>query len=400
MKATPEIFIVVGEPSGDLHASLLVEELQARREVSISAVGGPRLKAVGADIVVDAGDWGAIGVADVLRRVPAYYAAMRKVVRRLVARPPDLLLLVDFSAFNMRLLRRLGPQRRPRCLYFFPPASWRRKDGDWSSLARLTDCVATPFAWSEQILRKHGVNAHFVGHPVIDRVRPAEDVAELRRELGVPEDALCVGLLPGSRRVERRLLGPVMLQAAELLADRYRSLHVLFSPPPTTAGGRDERLNLQRLEGRLTAVEDSTKIMQAADFIITAFGTATLEAAVALCPMISLYRGTPAMWLQWHLARPDTPYYAMPNIIANDLIVPELIQPRDTDAAGLVRAAVPLIEDEAARRGMVEALGTVRDALGRPGALKRTAELVLATMQPCASGQVGAPDDGQCSNSN
>ncbi len=380
MKDRSQVFIVTGEPSGDLHGSLLAEELTVGGNVAITAVGGGRLKAVGADIFIDSSRWGAVGIPEALRKLPTYWLGLRRVVARLLAQPPDLLVLVDFGAFNMRLLKRLGAERRSKCFYFFPPGSWGRKPRNFSDMAQLTDCVATPFPWSEQILRQQGVNAHFVGHPVIDRVKPADDVGALRRELGVPEEAFCLGLLPGSRVIERRLLAPQMIGAAARLNQHYPEVHVLFSPPPSAAGGTDRNINLAQLDDRVTVVDDSLKIMQAADLIVTAFGTATLEAAAVRCPMIAIYRGTQAMWLQLRLTKLETEFFAMPNIIAGETIVPETIKPDETNAEALAAMIGELIEDEAGRLEMKRRLAGVREILGPPGAAKRAAELALATM--------------------
>ncbi len=380
MKDRSQVFFVAGEPSGDLHASELAQELRDAGGLSVGAVGGPRLRAAGADILIDSSAWGAVGIPQALRQLPTCYAAYLKVVAHLLKHPPDLLVPVDFGAFNMRLLRRLGAHGRPRVLYFFPPGSWSRSERDWSDMAQLTDCVATPFSWSEEMLRQQGVNAHFVGHPVVDRVEPSDDVPALRCELGVAGDCFCLGLLAGSRALERRLLGPQMLAAAARLLASYSHLHVLFSPPPSAAGGGDGSLNLAQLGDRATVVTDTVKLLQASDLVLTAFGTATLEAAAALCPMIAVYRGTTGMWLQFRLMKPRSEFYAMPNIIAGNEVVPEFIRPDQTDAQALSEAASRLIQDEKARAAMKERLASVRRALGPPGAIRRTADLALQIM--------------------
>ncbi len=380
MKDRAEVFFVAGEPSGDLHAALLAEQMASSAEISMRAVGGRRLAAAGAEILIDASEWGVMGLPAALRKAPECWLALRRVRKMLVAAPPALLVLVDFGAGNMHLLRKLGAERRPKCFYYFPPGSWDRKPRDYSEMARLTDCVATPFPWSEKLLREQGVNAHFVGHPVIDRVEPVADAAALRRALGVPEGARCLGLLPGSRAVERRLLGPQMVGAAARLMERMPDLHVLFSPPPSSAGGDDRQIYLEQLGARVSVVDDSIRLMQASDLVITAFGTATLEAAVALCPMIGVYRGTRTMWLQFQVGKMQRDMYAMPNIIAGEMIVPELIQPDETSAEGLASATGELLDDEAARLEMKRRLSGVRELLGPGGATERAAELALRTM--------------------
>ncbi len=377
------VFVIAGEPSGDLHASLLVSELLRRGDIEVEAVGGPALEATGARIFIDSGNWGAMGIPEALRKLPMYLHAFRRIQRHLQAQPPDLLVLVDFGAFNMRLLKALGPQR-PSCFYYFPPSSWDHKPRDRSDMAQLTDCVATPFPWSEQLLREQGVNAHFTGHPVIDRVHPAPDVPALRRELGIPDGALCLGLLPGSRLLERRLLAPQMLGAARLLAERFENLHVLFSPPPSAAGGTDRGFDFSGVAGRVTRVKDSARLMQAADFIITSYGTATLEAAAAGCPMLAIYRGTALMWLQWRMMKVSTDLYAMPNIIAGRRVVPETITPSETTAVALAQTVSEYLGDAALLASVRASLADVRGFLGKPGAAKRAAQLAMQTLDQIA----------------
>jgi lipid-A-disaccharide synthase len=375
--ANDDFFIISGEPSGDLHAAQLVAALREQGEYVVSGVGGRRMAEQGVNLLADSTHWGAIGVVDALRRVPYLYVQARRLLWHLTHHRPRVLILVDFGAFNVwlaRRLRRLAPDMP--ILYYFPPSSWDRSERDRSPLAQLTDAVATPFPWSAELLRRDGVKAHFVGHPVVDRVQPlaAEPRAALRAQWGVPPGHHLIGLLPGSRVLERGLLTPTLRAAAHLLA-AAGDVHFLWSAPPAGAA-RAERRILQDLPEQTTVIPDSLTIFQTADLVISAFGTATLEAAAALCPLITLYRGNWLMRLQYKLMTIPTPYYAMPNIILNRRLVPELVQEQATPA-NLAAAATRLLGDPAALAEMQAGLREVRAQLGSPGAAGRTAQLAL-----------------------
>lgn len=370
-----EVFFVTGEPSGDLHAAGLARQMAKLGDIRIEAVGGSHLQQAGAELFVDSSDWGAIGVAQVLTSLPTYLRAMGRVARRLKQNPPDMLIPVDFGAFNLRLLKRLESSGLPPVFYYFPPGSWSRKPRDNSDLARLVDRVATPFPWSERILREYGIDAHFVGHPVVERIQPPEDRRAFRESLGIPGAEFYLGMMPGSRRIERRLLAPEFVETASILVDRGLDVHALFSPPPSRAGEDDTDMAFESLGERVTIIEDSAQLVKSADLLLTAFGTATLEAAVALCPMLSMYRGTWGMWLQFHIFGLSTDTYAMPNLIAGEHIVPEMIDPQQTRAPALAERVEGYISDPQRLEGMRDKLRGMRDILDAGGAEQQAAKL-------------------------
>jgi|LSQX01.3.fsa_nt_gb lipid-A-disaccharide synthase len=382
-----DFFLVCGEPSGDLHGAQLVAALQAEGEYAFGGVGGRRLAAQGVELLADSTSWGAIGVVDALRRVPYLYVQAQRLLRYLRRHPPGLLILVDFGAFNVWLAHRLRRQvPQLPILYYFPPSSWDRSERDRSPLAQLTDAVATPFPWSAELLRHDGVNAHFVGHPVVERVLPAtaEQRARQRTEWGLAPDQQLIGLLPGSRVLERNLLTPTLRDAACRLAQRG-DVHFLWSAPPGRAARAERRIR-EIMPPQTTVVTDSLTIFQTADLVFSAFGTATLEAAAALCPMITLYRGNWFMRLQFKVMKLPTTYYAMPNIIANSPLVPELVQDQATPER-LAAEARRLLDDQAARQQMRDGLAAVREQLGPPGAARRTADLARELWAQRGGGQ-------------
>ncbi len=368
------IFLVCGEPSGDLHAAELVRELRGMADVEVVAAGGPRLEAVGAQVKWISTDWGAIGVPQALAKLPLYLRMMKQLVREIVAGTYQMVVLVDFGAFNLRLAARVR-RRRPGLpiFYYFPPSSWDRRRRRWDRLLTLTDFIATPFPWNAALLAAQGATVRWVGHPAVDRIG-ALSRDEARERLGIPEGRQVVALLPGSRRLERNLLGPVFLRAADLIREAIGDLLVLWSRPPA---GQDAPSLEQAAEAAgATEVAEAAVILQAADVALTSFGTVTLEAAIAGCPLVTAYRGTLAMRITFALMNIPTPWYSMPNIILQQSLVPELVGDAATPER-LAKEAVRLLTDQAARETMLDGFARVRRALGPPGAARRAAQMLL-----------------------
>jgi len=372
------IFVIAGEPSADRHAALLGAGLRARAEVELSGVGQGLMRAAGFDLLYDSTGWSAIGVAESLRRVPLLHRRMGMIAGHLLSSPPDLLVLVDFGAFNVRLARRVRRQGCPPILYYFPPRSWAR-DADYPGLAGLVDRVATPFAWSAQRLCAAGIAATWVGHPVVDRVAPpsAAERAELRRALGAESATVVVGLLPGSRPQEIGAIGPALLEAARLIGAQLPGARFLLSVAPSS----DERVLRGQVEraglgARVTLQPGVLEIVRAADLVISASGTATLEAAAAVCPMVVVYRGTGLMKLEMMLRRARFDYVGMPNIVADAMIVPELLA-GDATPGRMADTALELLGNAPALEAMRGRLVKVREQLGAPGVSGRVAEMAL-----------------------
>lgn len=378
MDSGPEVFVIAGEPSGDHHAAMLGEALMRRGGVTLAGVGQSRMRETGFELLFDSTGWSGIGVVESLKRVPRLIARKAQLVRHLLERSPDLLVLVDFGAFNVRLARSLRERLEAPILYYFPPRSWSRS-ADYRGLAGLFDRVATPFEWSEKLLRDAGLQAEWVGHPVVDRIKAADPVRKrrLREGFGIAGDDLVIGLLPGSRPTEIRCNGPQMLGAARSIAREIDSASFLLSRAPAIA---EETLRAQifrhELQSRTSVAEGVSEIVEAADFVITSCGTATLETAAAVCPMVIVYRGTALMSLEKRLRRFNPTFVGMPNIIAGEAIVPELID-QDALAPKIAQTALDLLTDKAKNDAMRERLVSVREKLGSPGVSDRVAGMLF-----------------------
>jgi lipid-A-disaccharide synthase len=363
-----DIFLLTGEPSGDLHGAHLARALRALAPAAvIRGAGGPRMAEAGVELVARSEHWGAMGIAEALKRVPRLLVEMARLQRGLRRQPPDALVAIDFGAFNMTLLRRLRHDGL-RTVYYIPPGCWSRTRpvGD---LPSLVSAVATPFPWSADRLRDAGVRAEWVGHPILDYCRITLSRAEARARLGLADDRPLLAIVPGSRRQEIRHLLPVFLETARRLTPAPRVLlsvapGAVLPPPPADL----EVITMTGLDYDL---------LQAADAALAASGTATLELACAGVPLVAAYRGSRVDYLQYLLLiKRRLKYFSLPNILADAPVVPELLQ-YDASPDGLAAAVAPLLADTPARRAQCDAFARIRTDLGDGHAVDRAARLVL-----------------------
>lgn len=371
------VFVVAGDPSGDVHGAMMVRAAKAvRPDAWFYGVCGPAMRRAGVAQMADSSSFSAIGVASALPKVPRLYALYSSLRGHLSANRPDLVVLIDFPAFNMRLLRdvhRLGL----KSLYYFPPASWQRVPSSPARrLAELASLVATPFEWSAAVIRDLGGSAEWVGHPVLDRYAGRPSEARARGMLSVPLTATPVAVLPGSRRQEIRYVLPVLLSALNLAAKRLPTILPLVSCGPQADRGALEA-TVRRLAPQAIVTEDTVALLCASRAALTKSGTITLDAAVCGVPMVATYAGSPLDHVQYHLfAKGRLKHIAAPNILLDRGVVPERIARMGTPEH-LSEALLPLLEDGEPRRAQQTGLAEAVALLGRPGASERVAQMAL-----------------------
>lgn len=375
-----DVFIVAGEPSGDRQGAALAAEVRRLEPAArVSGVGSHAMVAAGVDLFCDSAGWAAIGAGEALKKIPALWLKKRAIVRRLLSHPPAVLVLIDFGAFNLRLARSVQDSGIP-ILYYFPPRSWSRRPptGD---LTELVDAIATPFRWSEQALSGGKATVRWVGHPLVDQVRPALSPDEARRRWELAANECLVAVIPGSRAQELKLILPVLAEAAAILTRERPGLRVAV----TLAPGVDReslRQRFRRLGIEPIMVEGlNPDLLQLADVALATSGTATLELAIIGVPMVVAYKVSLTTKLQYEVARRLRGtlwrFIAMPNVIADRGIVPELLQERARPEL-IAAEARALLDDAGARERMRRELLAVADELGPPGAAARAAKMVLA----------------------
>jgi len=362
--------VVAGEASGDLHAARVVEALRALGACRVAGVAGPALRAAGVEPLAAMEDLAVLGFAEIPARLPALLTTRARLLRALSEFSPHAVVLVDYPGFNLRL----GPElkrRGARIFYYIAPQVWAWHAERAQAMARWVDRLAVVFPFEEPLFRAAGVAATFVGHPLMDGLKPEVDEAIFRAELGATPGQRILGLLPGSRAQElERHLKPMLAAARELTHTRPDLIAVLPLAPgleprglsPAALGG------VRLVRGRVHATQAF------ATACAVASGTATLETALFGTPLAIVYR---TGWLNYAIARRVVrlPRIGLPNIVAGADVAPELIQDALTPHR-LAATLAPWLDDAAvgsARRAM---LAVVRERLGGPGASRRTAELL------------------------
>jgi lipid-A-disaccharide synthase len=294
--------------------------------------------------------------------------------RALRERKPSLLVLIDFPDFNLRLAR-LAKRFGVPVLYYVSPQVWAWRRGRVRQIARLVDQMAVVFPFEAGFYERYGVKAAFVGHPLLDTVRAERTREETLSDLGMERAVSTVALLPGSRRREVAFHLPVMAEAAARLS-RERKVQFLCVQASTVERGEIE--SIVRGCGIRIAVAGERRYdaLNAADLVWVASGTATLETALLLKPMIVVYR---LSWLSYWIARflVRVEHIAMVNLIAGECVVPELVQSA-FNVERILEESRALLDDDRARASMIGKLAGLRAKLGAPGAAARVADMALA----------------------
>lgn len=351
-----------------MHAAGVAEALRrVRPDLTLAGIGGERMQRAGVTLVERTDRLAVMGFVEVLRSIPRHRALLRELAARLRSGRVAALVTVDYPGFNMRLAAAARAAGVP-VLYYITPQVWAWGASRLPKLARLVTRAAVILPFEEELLRAHGVDATFVGHPLLDRAQELPTRDEARRSLGVAADAKLLALFPGSRQQEiERHLRP-FLAAAELLQRRDPRLEVLVS----TASG----ITIDAARCRYRQVrESSLALLRAADAALCKSGTTTLEAAVAGCPLVVGYRTS--RWTHAIARRVvKIPNIGLVNVVAGREIAREFVQ--DALVPEQVADALePLLDsgrDE--RRALVAALADVRAQLGTPGAAERVAAMV------------------------
>ncbi|MEW6273212.1 MAG: lipid-A-disaccharide synthase, partial [Thermodesulfobacteriota bacterium] len=369
----PTVLLVAGEASGDLRGAELVRALRDLvPDVRVVGVGGEKLRAAGMEVLVDAAELSTMGVTELLGRVGSIVRSYRRVRGAITGRDgagrPDLVVLIDFPDFNLRLAKVARRAGIP-VLYYVSPQVWAWRRYRVRTLAKRVDHLAVVFPFEAELYRGLAP-VTFVGHPALETVRAARDPAQTRARHGLAPERPLVALLPGSRGAEVRELLPVMVeavarlgvQAAVALAhESLRPLAESFCPA-----------------GMPIVCGETYDLVAAADVVLLASGSATLETALLERPMVVMYRLAPVTYaLARMLVR--VPFIGMPNLVLGKKAVPELIQNEVTAERVAAEARRILDDPELAARIRAD-LAEVRSLLGEPGAARRAARIAAGML--------------------
>lgn len=374
-----EVMIVAGEASGDLHGANLVRALRTLRpELQFSGMGGIELARAGVELLCDAAKIAVVGAFEVLSHLGDILAARRALLARMRSHRPGLLILIDYPDFNLLLAKQAKKLGIP-VLYYISPQIWAWRKSRVHKIARLTDRVAVILPFEQAFYANYGYAVDFVGHPLLDSVRPQLSPAAFRQSLGIEADRTLVGLLPGSRRKEVAALLPDFLAAAALLAQQHPNLTFLLPQAPTIDRSLLEANGLadaqQQLDIRVVT-EDRYTMMAACDAAVAASGTVLLELAILGVPCVATYRVSPLTYRLGRLLIRDLRFFSLVNLIAEREIIPELLQEAVTPER-IAQELQPLLHASSQRHAMRQGFTEVCHRLGGPGASQRAAQVAL-----------------------
>ena len=369
--------MVAGEASGDQLAAHLIGALKQRRpEMRFTGIGGPKMAAQGFVSDFPMEKLSVRGYTEALLHYREIMGIRRTLAKRMLAERPDLFIGVDSSDFNLGLERQLKNAGIP-AIHYVSPAVWAWRRWRVRRIARSVTHVLCMFPFEAPLYDKAGVPATYVGHPLADVIPLDPKKDEAKAQLRLPARKLIVALLPGSRRSELRHMAVAFLLAAHRFRQEVPEVH--FVCPMVTRETRDmfeqAVYEQQQTELPLTLMfGHSHEALAAADLALVASGTATLEAALFKTPMVITYRQSP---LSWALMRSMLylPYVGMPNILAGEKLVPELLQ-GDAGPAALAGALLALLRDTAARKRQVERFHEIHLLL-RQNTAQKAADAIL-----------------------
>lgn len=364
----------VGEASGDLHGASVAKMLkQNMPDIEMFGMGGAKMREAGVEISYDIADLGVIGVAEVIRNLPRFFKLRDDLGRLMDERRPDVVVVIDYADFNMRLAK-VAKEKNIPVVSYISPSAWLWRKGRAKTVAKNVARVAAIFPMEAKVYEEAGADVTFVGHPLLDIVKPTRTKEDAYRHYGADASAPLVLLLPGSRVQEITGLLPPMLDAARKIKQQVPNVQFYLPLAPTVSDELVEPM-LRTADVDVVCTRDGVHdLMQIATMGIAASGTVTLEGAIMGMPMVVVYKVAKlTYWLGRIIL--DLPNYSLPNIIAGRRIVPELIQ-HEANGERIADESMKLLTDKAYYCRMQDDLADVLTRLGEGGAVAKVARVI------------------------
>jgi lipid-A-disaccharide synthase len=367
--------IIAGEASGDLHGAQLVRQVRKLdKEIDFFGIGGINMKAAGVDIKIDSAKLAVIGLVEVIKHYRQLVSYLNEMKDLLKSNRPDLIILIDYPGFNLRLAK-AAKNLKIKVLYYISPQVWAWRQGRIKKIGQSIDMMAVIFEFETKYYEDYQIPVRFVGHPLTEEIPENYNKIDVINSLGLEPEKKILGLFPGSRKSEIKNLLPIILESAKQLHQQDKSLQFVL-PLASTINHDDLIPYLKDFEIPIKVIQDnSTATIQACSAIITASGTVTLEIALSGIPMVVIYK---IASLSYYILRTmvHIDHLALCNIVANKRIVPELIQ-NDATPEKIVSEIEKILYYEKYSSSMIEQLQSVRSNLGRSGKGLLVAELAL-----------------------
>jgi lipid-A-disaccharide synthase len=382
MNESKKILIVAGEASGDLHGSSLIRELKnVNSHLHFFGIGGDRMKKEGVELVYHIDKLSIMGFFEVLSSLRVIREVMKTMQKLTEERKPDLVVLIDYPGFNLRFAKRVKKMGIP-ILYYISPQVWAWGGNRVKKMKGLIDKMIVIFPFEVEIYKKFDIDCEFVGHPLLEVVRPILSKEDFQSKFDLRKNEVLVGLLPGSRRQEVERILPIMVQTAELLGLRIKNLRVMLGLAPTIQKERVQTI-LDQFKRKIEIVENLTyDLMKHSNILLVTSGTATLESAILGTPFLVLYKTSFWTYL-FAKSLVSIPNIALANVVAGKRIVPEYIQnkavPKD-----IAEEMYDILTNKERYKSIQNELSLVKEKIGSfhslqvgdIGASKRAAQII------------------------
>ena len=367
------IMIVAGEASGDLHGGNLVRAMRRiDPTLQFRGVGGKKMKEAGVDLIADSADMAVVGLTEVFSKLGTIRKVMGALKASINTDKPDLLILIDYPDFNLSLAK-TAKKSLVKIFYYISPQIWAWRKGRIGTIKRIVDKMAVILPFEAPLYHKAGVDATFVGHPLLDTVRTKYSRQEALCRFGLHEGMTTIGILPGSRQSEVVRLLPEMLGAAEIIAKKQPHVQFVLPLADTLDIKFISRIIKQYSASVRIISNEIYDVINCADVVMVASGTATLETALMETPMVILYKvSSPSYYVGKMII--DVSHIGLVNIIAGKTIVPELIQD-EANPESIAAEVIDILTNKSRMDNMRNELSKIKGMLGSPGAAERAARL-------------------------
>jgi len=368
--------IIAGEASGDLHAAKIVSAVSAQRpDIHFYGIGGEKMREAGVDVKVDADEMAVVGLVEIWSQRKVIFGALNQMREEIHHNPPDLLVLVDYPEFNLRLAK-TAKQHGVKVLFYISPQVWAWRQYRVKKIRQLVDMMAVVFPFEEAFYLQHHVPVEFVGHPLVNEVKASADRQTLRHQFRLDDTQAVVGLFPGSRRSEIRRLLDIILQSAEFLIQQQPNIRFLLPLAPGLKRDDIEPYLHKHPNLPIEVIADRAyDVMASCDVIITVSGTVTLEIALIGTPLVIINK---VAWLTYLIVHRmlKIKHIGLCNIVADKRIAPELIQ-HDATPDKICNTTLGLLNDPSAQALMRQDLASIENLLGKKGGIENIARLVM-----------------------
>ncbi|MEM1243867.1 MAG: lipid-A-disaccharide synthase [Pseudomonadota bacterium] len=373
-----KIFVIAGEASGDKHAAQFIKKIKAQNnQINFYGVGGPRMREAGAEIILDNHDMAVVGIVEVLKHYRTIMNAFKVVKNNLITLKPDLLILIDYPGFNLKIAK-FAKQHHIKILYYISPQLWAWHKSRIQIIKECVDTMAVILPFEVEFYQQHEVQAHYVGHPLMQTVQPSLTKQQTYQEFGLDKNRLIIGLVAGSRKSEIKHILPTILKAAKKLAKRYPNAQFVLP----LALQLDENLIQSHLKPHNLPIKviknQMYNLLQVCDAAICVSGTVTLEVAMLGIPFVIIYRFAFITALL-ALFIIDVEYIGLANIIAGEMLAKELIQYK-ANATSISNEIIRILEDKNYNQSIRQRMRTMKTKHQASAQPKQIAELITAQL--------------------